>query len=177
MVLNLKTVCCCDNGRDDDEESFRQIVPVHLLPDEKTTPRSSHRHPHHEYRANEICTTKYNLITFLPRNLFEQFHRVANIIFLLIGLLNFLPSVNALIPEVALLPLLFVLFVTAVKDAYEDYRRYRSDNEINNLTCRKYSRLVKHILLNHSISSVKLSDFLLTLNSVYYNDILWLCCC
>ena len=129
---------CCGKSHDNGEESLRQVVPVHLLPE--SVKRSSNRHPHYGYKGNKVCTTKYNLITFLPRNLFEQFHRVANIIFLLIGLLNFLPSVNALIPEIALLPLLFVLFVTAVKDAYEDYRRFRSDKEINNLTCRKYSR-------------------------------------
>lgn len=27
------------------------------------------------YSGNRICTTKYTLLTFLPQNLFEQFHR------------------------------------------------------------------------------------------------------
>ena len=27
------------------------------------------------YSSNRICTTKYTLFTFLPRNLLEQFHR------------------------------------------------------------------------------------------------------
>ena len=34
---------------------------------------------------HSISTTKYNLLTFFPKNLFEQFHRVANIYFLIIG--------------------------------------------------------------------------------------------
>lgn len=29
------------------------------------------------YPGNSICTTKYTLLTFLPQNLFEQFHRYA----------------------------------------------------------------------------------------------------
>jgi len=30
---------------------------------------------------NKICTSKYSAITFLPKNLFEQFSKVANIYF------------------------------------------------------------------------------------------------
>ena len=32
--------------------------------------------------SNQVLTSKYNLITFIPRNLLEQFRRVANIFFL-----------------------------------------------------------------------------------------------
>jgi hypothetical protein len=35
-----------------------------------------------------VCTTKYTLLTFLPKFLFEQFRRVANIFFLCIALLQ-----------------------------------------------------------------------------------------
>ncbi|CAF3291540.1 unnamed protein product, partial [Rotaria sp. Silwood2] len=38
-------------------------------------------------KTNRIKTTRYNIITFLPKNIFEQFHRVANVYFaILIGL-------------------------------------------------------------------------------------------
>jgi hypothetical protein len=33
-------------------------------------------------QGNEISTSKYNLVTFLPKNLFEQFRRLANAYFL-----------------------------------------------------------------------------------------------
>lgn len=32
----------------------------------------------HVYPSNQVITSKYSLITFLPRNLFEQFRRIAN---------------------------------------------------------------------------------------------------
>jgi phospholipid-translocating ATPase len=32
-----------------------------------------------EYETNQVITSKYTLITFLPRNLLEQFRRVANV--------------------------------------------------------------------------------------------------
>lgn len=31
------------------------------------------------YTSNQVITSKYSLITFLPRNLLEQFRRVANL--------------------------------------------------------------------------------------------------
>ena len=33
----------------------------------------------HQYASNQVITSKYTLITFLPRNLLEQYRRVANV--------------------------------------------------------------------------------------------------
>jgi phospholipid-translocating ATPase len=48
-------------------------------------------HPNSAYLTNRIRTTKYTLLSFIPRNLFEQFHRFANLYFLFIVLLNWVP--------------------------------------------------------------------------------------
>lgn len=85
-----------------------------------------------EFAGNSIRTSKYSVLTFLPRNLFEQFHRVAYIYFLAIAILNQLPQLAVFGRTASLLPLTFVLLVSAVKDAYEDYRRHRSDKIENN---------------------------------------------
>lgn len=85
-----------------------------------------------EFAGNSVRTSKYSFITFLPRNLFEQFHRVAYIYFLVIAVLNQLPQLAVFGRGVSVLPLAFVLLVTAVKNAYEDYRRHRSDRIENN---------------------------------------------
>lgn len=44
-----------------------------------------------EFTGNEIRTSKYTIINFLPKNLFIQFHRVAYLYFLAIAALNQLP--------------------------------------------------------------------------------------
>ncbi|WOK93652.1 hypothetical protein Cni_G02352 [Canna indica] len=88
--------------------------------------------PHLELAGNAIRTAKYSPITFLPRNLFEQFHRVAYVYFLVIAILNQLPQLAVFGRGASVLPLAFVLVVTAVKDAYEDWRRHRSDRIENN---------------------------------------------
>ncbi|KAJ7949460.1 Phospholipid-transporting ATPase [Quillaja saponaria] len=85
-----------------------------------------------EFTGNSIRTGKYSILTFLPRNLYEQFHRVAYIYFLLIAVLNQLPQLAVFGRGVSILPLAFVLLVTAVKDAYEDWRRHGSDKVENN---------------------------------------------
>ena len=88
----------------------------------------AHRHSPH---SNAIQTTKYTLLNFIPKNLWEQFHRLANVYFLFVCIINFIPAVEALDKEVALVPLLFVLVVPAIKDGYEDYRRYKCDRQVN----------------------------------------------
>ncbi|XP_058107668.1 phospholipid-transporting ATPase 1 [Magnolia sinica] len=85
-----------------------------------------------EFAGNSIRTSKYSVLTFIPRNLFEQFHRVAYIYFLIIAILNQLPQLAVFGRTASILPLAFVLLVTAVKDAYEDWRRHRSDRIENN---------------------------------------------
>ncbi|XP_039071017.1 phospholipid-transporting ATPase 1-like isoform X2 [Hibiscus syriacus] len=86
----------------------------------------------YEFTGNEIRTSKYTLVTFLPKNLFIQFHRVAYLYFLAIAALNQLPPLAVFGRTVSLFPLLFVLCVTAIKDGYEDWRRHRSDRNENN---------------------------------------------
>lgn len=117
-----------------EEHGFRNIVPNHLVPPK--TPKRDH--PNGRYMENKIRTTKYTLLTFLPKNLIEQFHRVANLYFIFIQLLNWVPELNVFGKEIAMFPLLFVLGVTAIKDLFEDRRRFASDNRINNSTCRVY---------------------------------------
>nr|XP_043611230.1 phospholipid-transporting ATPase 1-like isoform X2 [Erigeron canadensis] len=86
----------------------------------------------YDFTGNEITTSKYTIINFLPKNLFIQFHRVAYLYFLVIAALNQLPPLAVFGRTVSLFPLLFVLTVTAIKDGYEDWRRHRSDRNENN---------------------------------------------
>ncbi|XP_042476999.1 phospholipid-transporting ATPase 1-like isoform X2 [Macadamia integrifolia] len=85
-----------------------------------------------EFTGNLIRTSKYSLLTFLPQNLFQQFHRVAYIYFLAIAVLNQLPQLAVFGRGASIMPLAIVLLVTAIKDAYEDWRRHRSDRIENN---------------------------------------------
>lgn len=91
--------------------------------------------PNRYYDSNKIKTTKYTILSFIPKNIFEQFHRFANVYFVAIASLNFVPVVNAFQPAVSLIPICIIMAITAVKDAWEDFRRYKSDKEINSMGC------------------------------------------
>uniref|UniRef100_A0A672SAW5 Phospholipid-transporting ATPase n=1 Tax=Sinocyclocheilus grahami TaxID=75366 RepID=A0A672SAW5_SINGR len=89
---------------------------------------------------NKVQTTKYTFLSFIPKNLFEQLHRFANVYFVFLGALNFVPIVNAFQPEISIIPIVFVMSITAVKDLWEDQRRRKSDQKVNNLCvclCRR----------------------------------------
>ncbi|KAJ7319678.1 hypothetical protein JRQ81_019189 [Phrynocephalus forsythii] len=124
--------------------------------------------------SNRLKTTKYTALSFLPKNLFEQFHRLANVYFVFIALLNFVPAVNAFQPELALAPVLFILAVTAVKDLWEDYSRYRSDQEINHMECLVYHRDERKYITRFW-KEVEVGDFIqLRCNEIIPADILLL---
>ncbi|XP_036909699.1 phospholipid-transporting ATPase VA isoform X2 [Sturnira hondurensis] len=123
---------------------------------------------------NRLKTTKYTLLSFLPKNLFEQFHRLANVYFVFIALLNFVPAVNAFQPGLALAPVLFILAVTAFKDLWEDYSRHRSDHEINHLGCLVFSGEEKQYV-NRFWKDLRVGDFVrLRCNEIIPADILLL---
>ena len=42
----------------------------------------------HVYATNQLITSKYNIITFVPRNLLEQFRRIANMYVMIFFLTN-----------------------------------------------------------------------------------------
>uniref|UniRef100_A0A669BYF5 Phospholipid-transporting ATPase n=1 Tax=Oreochromis niloticus TaxID=8128 RepID=A0A669BYF5_ORENI len=88
-----------------------------------------------KYSGNAIKTYKYNVITFLPLNLYEQFKRVANIYFLALLILQIIPEISTLPWYTTLIPLVIVLGITAIKDLVDDLARHRMDNEINNRKC------------------------------------------
>lgn len=74
------------------------------------------------YGDNYVSTTKYTLATFLPKSLFEQFRRVANFYFLVIGILAFTPLAPYTAVS-AIIPLIIVIGATMVKEGIEDWRR------------------------------------------------------
>uniref|UniRef100_A0A671VRV7 ATPase phospholipid transporting 8B1 n=1 Tax=Sparus aurata TaxID=8175 RepID=A0A671VRV7_SPAAU len=76
------------------------------------------------YSGNAIKTYKYNVLTFIPLNLYEQFKRVANLYFLALLILQIIPDISTLPWYTTLIPLVVVLGVTAIKDLVDDLVRH-----------------------------------------------------
>ncbi|GAA5808257.1 hypothetical protein MFLAVUS_001645 [Mucor flavus] len=93
------------------------------------------------YVTNKIRTSKYTIISFIPKNLFEQFRRPANLYFLAMAIIQMLPTFGVKSPALTLLPICTVVFITAAKDAFEDFQRHKVD--------RQYNQNVTHTLMGY----------------------------
>ncbi|XP_066475089.1 phospholipid-transporting ATPase IH isoform X2 [Tiliqua scincoides] len=82
------------------------------------------------YPDNRIVSSKYTFWNFVPKNLFEQFRRIANFYFLIIFLVQLIIDTPTS-PVTSGLPLFFVITVTAIKQGYEDWLRHKADNAMN----------------------------------------------
>ncbi|XP_065115436.1 phospholipid-transporting ATPase IF isoform X3 [Paramisgurnus dabryanus] len=96
----------------------------------------ANKFPHHghyipqRFADNRIISSKYTIWNFVPKNLFEQFRRIANFYFLIIFLVQLMIDTPTS-PITSGLPLFFVITVTAIKQGYEDWLRHNADNEVN----------------------------------------------
>ena len=88
--------------------------------------------PNPSHPTNVIYTTKYTLYSFLPRFLYEQFSKAANMFFGTIAMLQQIPSIAPTSRYATIVPLSFVLTVSAVRELYEDWKRLRADKKMNN---------------------------------------------
>ncbi|XP_054024243.1 phospholipid-transporting ATPase VB [Dryobates pubescens] len=126
------------------------------------------------YPGNKIQTTKYTWLTFFPKNLFEQFHRLGNLYFLFLVVLNWFPQVKAFHREITMLPLIVVLLASMIKDAVEDYKKYHFDKTINFSKTRVYDK-EEHAYVEKCWKDVRVGDFVqLQCNETIPADILLL---
>ncbi|XP_043462367.1 probable phospholipid-transporting ATPase IIA isoform X2 [Leptopilina heterotoma] len=108
---------------------------------------------HHKFPTNVIRNQKYNIITFLPMVLYQQFKFFLNLFFLIMALSQFIPEIRIGYLYTYWGPLSFVLMVTVCREAVDDFRRYKRDKEVNN---QKYYRLVKGFNTPELVPSSKL---------------------
>ncbi|RKO98481.1 hypothetical protein CXG81DRAFT_15869, partial [Caulochytrium protostelioides] len=87
--------------------------------------------PSYVFASNRIATSKYSLLTFVPKNLFEQFRSIANFYFTALVILQIFPQFETTSIAVVAAPIIIILALTAAKDGFEDWRRHRSDAEVN----------------------------------------------
>lgn len=88
------------------------------------------------YVDNHVSTAKYNFVIFLPKFLYEQFSKYANLFFLFTAALQQIPNISPTNKYTTIGPLLVVLLVSAVKELIEDFKRKTSDKSLNHSKAR-----------------------------------------
>jgi phospholipid-transporting ATPase len=90
--------------------------------------------------SNKISTSKYTWLNCIPKILFEQFSKMANLYFLIIAIMQSINEISISQGKpVILLPLSVVVFINGLKDFMEDWKRKKSDDEENSKTCQIYN--------------------------------------
>lgn len=85
-----------------------------------------------KFITNRISTSKYSILTFLPKFLFEQFRKYSNIFFLCIAVLQQIPGVSPTGRYTTAVPLSIILCCAAIKEIIEDVKRHFQDGAVNN---------------------------------------------
>ncbi|VDN51599.1 unnamed protein product [Dracunculus medinensis] len=120
------------------DRAFNERFNYAVIPDKWQFGKKRSMQKHRKFsiirnlQDNYIRTSKYNVITFLPLNLFDQFQRLANFYFLMLMILQLIPWISSIVWYSTAVPLFTVLAFSAVKDAYDDIQRHRSDKQVNN---------------------------------------------
>lgn len=79
------------------------------------------------YLSNFIRSSRYTIWSFLPKQLFFQFSKLANAYFLTIGILQMIPGLSTTGSYTTIGPLIAFVALSMAKEGWDDYRRYRLD--------------------------------------------------
>eukprot|EP01064_Diplonema_japonicum_P039191 TRINITY_DN9775_c0_g1_i3.p1 TRINITY_DN9775_c0_g1~~TRINITY_DN9775_c0_g1_i3.p1 ORF type:complete len:1134 (+),score=217.97 TRINITY_DN9775_c0_g1_i3:48-3404(+) len=102
------------------------------------------------YMANRVVNSKYTMLSFIPKNIYEQFGRPLNMYFLLIAGLQLIKAIAPVNPLSTIVPLVFAFALTAIKEGFDDRERHREDSKFNN---RKYE-----VFVNGSLKQIASED-------------------
>jgi len=152
MFSKLKNFLLCKG--DVVKGEYRSVYALGRQPTSDSGVQIQEGHQH--FADNVVITSKYKLWNFVPKNLFEQFRRVANFYFLCIVIVQFaILDRTPVSPATSLLPLVFVITVTAIKQGYEDWKRHKADKEVN----KRNTAVIRHGRLEDVYSKdIKVGD-------------------
>ncbi|XP_078396036.1 putative phospholipid-transporting ATPase IIB isoform X3 [Cetorhinus maximus] len=111
-----------------------------------------------KYPKNAIKNQKYNLFTFVPGVLYQQFKFFLNLYFLVVSCSQFVPSLKIGYLYTYWAPLGFVMAVTIVREALDEFRRYQRDEEMNS---QLYSKLTIRGKVQVKSSDIQVGDLII----------------
>ena len=118
-----------------------------------------------KYLHNGITTGKYNVITFIPKFLFEQFSKYANLFFLFIAVIQQIGNLSPTNKYGTVIPLSIVLTVSAAKEIAEDLKRHAQDKVVNK---RKVLVISGETFISKEWVDVVVGDIVRIENSSYF---------
>ncbi|KAF7245192.1 putative phospholipid-transporting ATPase IIB [Varanus komodoensis] len=121
-----------------------------------------------KYPRNAIKNQKYNIFTFIPGVLYEQFKFFLNLYFLVVSCSQFVPALKIGYLYTYWAPLGFVLAVTVLREAVDEFRRYQRDKEMNS---QLYSKLTIRGKVQVKSSDIQVGDLIIVEKVVVFKSI------
>ena len=103
----------------DESEKQEQFIECYI--------NNNHKNRIYKFKDNTITTTKYNLLTCIPKGLLYQFSHLSNASFLFTAIIQRIPIISPLTSLTAIIPLIFVLGVNMIRESFEDLSRGKYD--------------------------------------------------
>jgi len=128
------------------DDHGQRIFKAFETPDQQVDQRKRKKYP-----LNTMVTSRYTIISFLPKSLFEQFRRLANVYFLMIGIIAAVGTFSkvyesSVTPAGILFPMLLVILISIAKEGLEDYKRHSEDKIVNSRTGMLHNIIVLKVL-------------------------------
>uniref|UniRef100_A0A3P9PK23 Phospholipid-transporting ATPase n=1 Tax=Poecilia reticulata TaxID=8081 RepID=A0A3P9PK23_POERE len=111
-----------------------------------------------KFPKNGIKNQKYNVLTFVPGVLFQQFKFFLNLYFLVVSCSQLVPALKIGYLYTYWAPLGFVLAVTMVREAVDEVRRHQRDKEMNS---QLYSKLTVRGKVQVKSSDIQVGDLII----------------
>ncbi|XP_072808478.1 probable phospholipid-transporting ATPase IIB isoform X3 [Vicugna pacos] len=111
-----------------------------------------------KHPRNSIKNQKYNVFTFIPGVLYEQFKFFLNLYFLVVSCSQFVPALKIGYLYTYWAPLGFVLAVTITREAVDEFRRFQRDKEVNS---QLYSKLTVRGKVQVKSSDIQVGDLII----------------
>lgn len=84
------------------------------------------------YLDNSITSSKYTAYTFLPKQLRAQFSKLANCYFMVVAIMQLIPSWSTTGRFTTIAPLMIFISISILREGYDDWKRHGHDKEENN---------------------------------------------
>ncbi|CAG8515945.1 8749_t:CDS:2 [Funneliformis caledonium] len=134
------------------QTSFREIPIIPERKEPLLDPRTNK-----PFIKNAITTSRYTFYDFLPKQLYAQFSKVANIYFLFVAAIQAIPGWSPTGQFTTLIPLSTFMSISMAREGFDDIRRHKQDKVENNKEC-----LVLHVYRSNDAVSQRMSLWMKT---------------
>lgn len=107
------------------------------------------------YVNNLVTSSKYTVYSFLPKQLKAQFSKIANCYFMIVAIMQMIPTWSTTGQYTTIIPLMVFMSISIAREGFDDWKRHLQDKEENS----KLTTVIKedHELANfdtHSIATI-----------------------